>query len=128
MNVEEEKQSPLSIVITGTRLPVIALVSLLATLIVSVIYATIWLTKIDDRSLTTADLALQNQLAISKHAEILHSIEKSNEVMTAILEELVEDHKHTISLVREHNRNAESWKRRIVKIETLLENLRAREE
>lgn len=64
----------MSIILTGNKIPLVLVISLFSTLIASIVYATIWLTKLDDR-------VLNNYASIAENRKLVESIVKQQSIL-----------------------------------------------
>jgi hypothetical protein len=66
----------------------VIVISMMATLIVSVIYATIWLTKIDDRLYSNAEKISTNSSLITKLTDVVHQQQLVDERVLTLIKRL----------------------------------------
>ena len=74
----------------GSKLPMIAILCGFATLAISIVYATIWLTKLDERVLNNAVHTAENQTVLVQQAKIMTQLQNNCAKHTFILNSLVE--------------------------------------
>ena len=74
----------------GSKLPMLAILGGFTTLAISIVYATIWLTKLDDRVLQNALHVAENQTMLVQHAKIMSELQSNCAKHTFILNALVE--------------------------------------
>lgn len=86
-------QSPtqMSISISGGKIPMITLATLFATLISSIVYATIWLTKLDDRVINNYASTAKNQKIIEQIVDNLNKMEITINKNIVIQQEIIKD-------------------------------------
>ena len=115
---EQEKFSrngaPMSLVISGSKLPMLALVSIGVAMITSVAYASMWLAKLDDRTIQNAIHTKDNALTLKEQFKIIKDIEHNVTVTTGILNNLA-DKVNGIALAQKTNeKEDEKWHLRIL--------------
>lgn len=89
---EDRRNNPQSvgIVISGSKVPMTVFVSGIATLIASIIYATIWLSKLDERVLRNAQVVAASQAVNVEQNKTLSMLQRNADKTTIILEGIVE--------------------------------------
>ena len=80
----------MQIQLTGSKLPMLAILGGIFSLIFTIVYATIWLTKLDDRVLDNAMRTAENRVLMQKHAKVIEGIQSNCTKQTHILSTLVE--------------------------------------
>lgn len=82
------KDSDMHIELSGNRLPMYILVGGFVTLIASIVYATVWLTKLDDRVVDNSE-HIAAEKAINDHqTKVLVEIQKNAIKQGVLLEEI----------------------------------------
>ena len=76
--------------LVGSKLPMLAILGGLATLLASIVYATVWLTKLDERVLDNAVHAAENRVLLVQQAKIMTELQSNCAKHTFILNALVE--------------------------------------
>ena len=76
--------------LTGNALPMVAILGGFATMLVAIVFATIWLTKLDDRVLDNAVHTAENRAMLTQHAKIMTQVQNNCAKQTFILDALVE--------------------------------------
>ena len=113
----ERHASPMSVVITGNKLPLLVLLSLVTSLVVSVIYGTVWLIKIDDRSVDNTKTAQANSRLIAEQGRLLGEIQQSAAVTANILDNLSDKVAYISVVQSDHLKEAEMWKQKVIRNE-----------
>lgn len=114
---DRDDQSQMSIVLKGTKVPLAVVIAGFASMIASIIFATVWMTKLDDRVLTNATLTGENREAIERiqntNAQIVRQVDhiaitakKTAEVVKEIQQDF---HRHAI--------DSEKYKEKIRQLE-----------
>ena len=87
-NERHHRENDMGMTISGARLPMTVLTVGLTAIFTSVIYATIWLTKLDDRVLdNTAHIAELHQMS-KEYASTLSTVQSNCQKQTLILDSL----------------------------------------
>lgn len=115
--------SAMSVVITGNRIAVSTFIGALGVILSSIIFATIWLTKLDDRVMDTTTVAGKNREAIQAIQETQRKIESGLATTTLILEDIVKKSQNQGSEIERHLREVEAWRQRIRQNEQHIEKL-----
>ena len=76
--------------LVGSKLPMLAILGGLATLLASIVYATVWLTKLDERVLDNAIHSAENRVLLVQQAKIMTQVQNNCAKQTFILDALVE--------------------------------------
>lgn len=91
------KKDDLSIIVTGDKIPLTIFIGATAALVSAIVYATIWVTKLDDRVYDNTGSIATNTALIKEVQEVtedLHhtmiAMQKNNERQTEILQSMVE--------------------------------------
>jgi hypothetical protein len=121
MDPSEEEKTPLSIVITGSKLPMLALLVAIGAFLSALIYTTVWLTKVDDRTQTNALTNKQHATVLAEHTRVLVDVQRSAAVTAAILERILGDHEDLAKAISTDAQNTQNWSNRITRLETKLE-------
>lgn len=87
--MSNDQPSQMSIQFSGNKLPIAILVGALSTLIASIIYATVWLTKLDDRVLRNYATTSENRQLVEQIVDILQSTQNSVTKNTIIQQEML---------------------------------------
>ena len=79
----------LHVELSGNTLPMVAILGGFVTLFVAIVFATIWLTKLDDRVLQNAQHIAENRAMLSAHAKIMTAVQNNCAKQTFILDSMV---------------------------------------
>ena len=79
----------LHVELSGNTLPMVAILGGFTTLFVAIVFATIWLTKLDDRVLQNAQHIAENRAMLSQHAKIMTAVQNNCAKQTFILDGMV---------------------------------------
>ena len=84
------KDNEMGITISGGKLPMTVLTAGLTAIVVSIIYATVWLTKLDDRVVDNTAHIAQIQQMQKEYATTLDHVQDNCQKQTFILDALIE--------------------------------------
>lgn len=110
---DDRDRSPMSIVITGNRLPVIAIIGAIVFALTSVAGITIWLSNLDNRSITTLTLAEENKRTTQQILGIVNGLQRNVAVTAALLDNTVAEMARLQAASNHNQREDEHWHRRI---------------
>ena len=89
LNEAQRHPGQMSLVISGNRMPMLAIITMIASLLVSVVYATVWLTKLDDRILKESEINGQQRQLLAQHSKLLSRAISDQKQTAFILNQLL---------------------------------------
>lgn len=86
---DEYNESDMSIIVTGGRLPISVVAGGLVAVFTTIVFAIIWLTKLDDRVLDNSIMTGQNNVVIKEHEKIISGINQNIAKQSVILDIMI---------------------------------------
>ena len=80
----------MSLTLSGSKLPVISILVGLAALVSSIVLATIWLTRLDERVLLNTGHIAEISVMVEEHDNAMVELQMNSDKQTYILDHLIE--------------------------------------